>query len=190
VAGGVHQADIQGALDQASHQILLETDLAADGNIGSGITHPADPAGQKSLPQGNPPANTDRGSVPARQTNIVARLFDRENQGLGMLQEATPGRGQRGAGTVTYEQSDAQIGLQVLDPGTDRGLGYVQPAGGFQKTAVGGDGEEGASLLDVHSGVDILFISVIPIIIFIKYRLSSIKLPSYDASHTSSRRQQ
>jgi hypothetical protein len=76
-----------------------------------------------------------------------------------VLQEAAPGRGQTGSGTVPHKQPCAEISLQMLHPGTDRGLGHMQPAGSFQEAAVGSDGKEGASLLDVHTGAFPAFIS-------------------------------
>jgi hypothetical protein len=153
---GVHQADIQSAFDQAPHQVLLETDLAADGNVASRITHPTDPAGWKSLPQGDSSSDANRGAVPAWQTNMVPGLFHREHEALGVLEKAAPGRGQAGAGSVPPEQPGAEIGLQALDSGANRGLGPVQPAGGFQKTAVGGNGKKSASLLDIHNGAQMV----------------------------------
>jgi hypothetical protein len=93
---------------------------------------------QKTFPEGDAATNTDRGPVAVGQADVVTGLFHRQHQGVGVLQEAAPGRCQAGSGAVTHEQSGAEIGLQVLDPGADRGLGHVQPAGGFQKTAVGG----------------------------------------------------
>jgi len=42
--------------------------------------------------------------------------------------------------------------VPLPDARADGGLGQVQLPGGFQETAVGGDGEEGAGLVDIHDG--------------------------------------
>jgi hypothetical protein len=43
VARRIHDADIQRPLDQASHQVLLEADFAADRDVGGRVAHPANP---------------------------------------------------------------------------------------------------------------------------------------------------
>jgi hypothetical protein len=92
VARGVHQPDIQRALDQAPHQVFLKPDFAADGDIGYDTAYSANPLRQESIPERDSPADPDGRAVAARQTDIVPGLLRCKHQPLRMFQE-TPSRG-------------------------------------------------------------------------------------------------
>lgn len=89
------------------------TDLAANGNVRCRAPYPADPGGQEILPQRDSPADPQAGPVTAGQADIVARLTDGQHQGLGVLQEALPGRCETGAGAVAYEQPGGLVDVQL-----------------------------------------------------------------------------
>jgi hypothetical protein len=76
-----------------------------------------------------------------------------------------------------HEQPHAQVGLLILNPSAGGRLGDVQPFGRIKEAAVGGNREEGASLLYVLVGKTQSLVSKISIISSYKYRLSNILCP-------------
>ncbi len=80
----------------------------------------------------------------------MAGLFQGQDERLGMAQETTPRRGEDGTGAIAGEQPGTQPLFQVLDAGTDGGLGDMQARRRFKEAAVGGYGQKGAYLFDVH----------------------------------------
>lgn len=150
VARRVHEADVERAFDQPVHQVFLETNLAADHDVGGATSHPADPLRQESLPQRGAPADADARAVALRQADVGARLLGGEHEALGVIEEAPAGRCQARTRAVAREQARAELVFQAQDAGADSRLGQVQLLGSFKKAALGGDREEGFGLVDVH----------------------------------------
>ncbi len=147
---GVHQADVERALDQAAHQVVLETDLAADHDIVRALAHPTDPLRQESFPQRGAPADADTGAIALRQADVGARLLGGEHEAFGVIEEAPAGGREARARAVAREQPRAELVFQAQNAGADGRLGQVQLPGGFEEAALRRDREEGFGLVDVH----------------------------------------
>jgi hypothetical protein len=165
---GVHDADVDGALDQPLHDALLEADLQAQGDVREGLAHPDRPARQEVFPEGDPAAQCQFAAEPAGQADLVAGLFQGADQGLGMAVEAASGGGHFRAALAAPEQAGAHLRLQGLDAAADRGLGDVQAGGGADEIAGGGHGQEGAGVFDFHG---VPYLLILPIYNYEKYRL-------------------
>jgi len=103
--------------DQAPHQVFLEADLAADGNVRRRGAHAPHPLRQQPLPQRDARADRDAGAEAARQPDIVPRLLERQHQRFRVPQKALAGGRQAGAGAVAHEQLVAEISFQTLYAG-------------------------------------------------------------------------
>ena len=119
MAGRIHQADIEHTLNQASHQVFLEADFAADRDVFGGLAHPSNPLRQIPFPQCDPRTDADRCAVSAREADIMACLFFGQNQSFCVLLETPSARGQAGTGTVAYEQPGTQLLFEPLDTCAD-----------------------------------------------------------------------
>ena len=150
VAGGVHQADVEGAFDQVLHQVRLEADFAADRDVARLAPHPVQPGRQQAVPERDAPANAERSAIAAGQPDVVPCLFGGQDQTFSVIGETATAGGQRGTGAIAHEQADAEFFLKALDAGAHCRLRQMQAVGRLEKTAVGGDGQKSACLVDVH----------------------------------------
>src|SRR5579859_3815255 len=81
----------------------------------------------------------------------MAALVDRLKRALGVGQKRPPDVGELDTARVPDEQLDTELGLERVQPRSERGLGQKQPLRGTGDAALFGGGDEPLELSEQHT---------------------------------------
>ena len=146
----IHHCNTDASFNQPQHQVVLETDQRANGDVRRQCGIDGEPLQQQVLPQSHPTAHSQRGLKAADDAHFLAGLLDGPCQKRSVTLKLFAGCRKCGARLVAHKELHAQGFLQALDASADGGLCHVQPLGCLDKAAGCNHHEKSAREFGIH----------------------------------------
>src|SRR6185312_1581212 len=108
------------------------------------------PLRQELFPQPHARADYQCSAEPLRNSDVMARLFERSDDSGGVTLKLPAGRCQRGARLVADKERASELLFEGMNSRTNSRLADVKPLCGINETSRRNDGEESSGKFGVH----------------------------------------